>query len=92
MYIGQLDETKRHKHGVGVRMYLKESLKGDQVKKEDILRVYEGQWVNDKREGRGFEIYTNRNVYHGLFKDNRRHGQGSYYKVDSGEVYKGQWY
>ena len=26
-------------------------------------RKYEGEWVNDKREGRGFEKYSNGNYY-----------------------------
>ena len=44
------------------------------------------------REGRGFEVYQNKNIYFGSFKDNRRHGQGNLYKVSTGEVFKGEWY
>ena len=28
-------------------------------------RQYEGEWVKDTREGKGFERYPNRNTYYG---------------------------
>lgn len=30
-------------------------------------RVYEGEWVNDVRSGRGYERYLNGNKYEGEF-------------------------
>ena len=30
-------------------------------------RVYEGEWENDTRHGRGFELYPNGNIYLGEF-------------------------
>ena len=92
VYIGQLDNSFKEKHGIGVRIYLKEVLNDDKVAEEQIMGVYEGQWKDNMREGRGFEIYKNRDIYFGSFKDNRRHGQGSLYKVTKGETYKGEWY
>ena len=31
-------------------------------------RYYEGYWVSDKREGEGYEVYSNGNVYSGTFR------------------------
>lgn len=42
VYIGQLDHSLRFKHGLGVRLYLKEPLIDDKVTAEQIGGVYEG--------------------------------------------------
>ena len=41
-------------------------------------RKYEGEWVNDKRDGKGFEKYSNGNYYEGEFSRNKAHGKGVY--------------
>jgi hypothetical protein len=33
----------------------------------DSGRLYEGEWSKDAREGRGYERYSNRNIYEGQF-------------------------
>jgi hypothetical protein len=45
-------EGKRH--GKGIMKYLSG-------------RIYEGMWGFDLREGHGYEVYSNGNVYHGDF-------------------------
>jgi hypothetical protein len=30
-------------------------------------RVYEGSWINDKREGLGYERFKNGNIYNGEY-------------------------
>ena len=55
-------------------------------------RVYEGLWVNDRREGNGYERYKNGDVYTGEFKGGRPFGKGRRKWADTGEVYDGDWY
>ena len=49
-YIGELDPETSMRDGLGICVY-------------NSQRVYEGNWVNDKREGRGYERFSNGNVY-----------------------------
>lgn len=37
---------------------------------------YEGEWVQDKREGKGKFTWNNGDTYEGDFKDDRRTGTG----------------
>jgi len=53
VYRGELNGGKRD--GYGVMLYRKN-------------RLYEGCWVKDLREGRGYERYSNGNRYEGEFK------------------------
>lgn len=53
-------------------------------------RIYEGDWVMDKREGRGYEFFINGNTYQGEFRNNKAHGKGVY-SWKNGEVYDGEW-
>ena len=41
--------------------------------------VYEGDFVNDKRNGNGKLFYENRSYFVGGFKDGKRHGDGKEY-------------
>lgn len=41
-------------------------------------RVYEGSWHEDKRHGKGYEMFRSGNVYKGDFVMNRAHGQGTF--------------
>lgn len=40
------------------------------------MSVYEGEYVNDKKEGYGVFKWASGNVYEGMFKDDERHGKG----------------
>ena len=53
-------------------------------------RVYEGQWDQDMRNGRGMERYSNGNRYEGEFMNGKPHGKGVYTWAN-GEVYEGEW-
>lgn len=37
-------------------------------------RIYEGHWVRDKREGLGFERFSNANTYEGEYFKGKVHG------------------
>jgi hypothetical protein len=41
-------------------------------------RVYEGEWMNDVRHGKGYERYSNGNKYEGDFINGKAHGKGVY--------------
>jgi hypothetical protein len=38
--------------------------------------VYKGQWVNDKKHGKGEYRYPNGDVYYGDWYENLKHGKG----------------
>ena len=40
---------------------------------------YEGDFKNDKREGKGVQYYKNGDRYEGDFKNNKREGKGIFY-------------
>ena len=53
-------------------------------------RVYEGEWVDDRRHGRGYERFSNGNIYQGYYIEGKAHGKGVYH-WQHGEVYDGEW-
>jgi hypothetical protein len=60
VYRGIIVEGNR-REGVGVMIY-------------ESGRVYEGEWLNDKRHGMGFEKYKNTNEYIGHFERGKANG------------------
>lgn len=79
MYIG--DFKNGLKHGKG-RWQKGE---GEQIS------VYEGDYVNDKKEGQGVFRWASGNLYEGEFKDDERHGKGTMVWTD-GSKYEGDWF
>jgi hypothetical protein len=58
--------------------------------KKNLRRRYTGDWVNDKKEGRGTMFFNNEDRYDGFWKDNLQFGEGRMiYK--NGDVYVGHW-
>ena len=51
---------------------------------------YDGDWVDDKKEGNGFEIYENGESYCGYFKNDKKNGRGVYVFKNK-NTYKGEW-
>jgi hypothetical protein len=56
-----------------------------------LRRKYTGEWVNDKREGRGTMFFDNEDRYDGFWKDDVPHGEGRMI-YNNGDVYEGMWY
>ncbi|XP_071823129.1 alsin-like isoform X4 [Apostichopus japonicus] len=54
-------------------------------------KVYQGQWRDGKREGRGFLRHPNGDVYLGYFRDNQCNGNGILQCVNPASIYVGQW-
>ena len=52
--------------------------------------VYEGEFVNNRREGKGRLIYENGSVYEGEWKDDEMNGRGVL-KTADGDEYTGEW-
>ena len=53
--------------------------------------LYEGDFVNDKFEGNGKEIYDNGNYYIGQFLNGYKNGKGIEYNKDGSILYKGDF-
>ncbi|CAK71224.1 unnamed protein product (macronuclear) [Paramecium tetraurelia] len=52
--------------------------------------TYEGEWLGDKRDEQGIQIWEDGAKYIGQWKNNQAFGQGTFYHVD-GDVYEGEW-
>ena len=76
-YIGQWKNGLRH--GKGTEYYSNGKIK------------YEGDYINDKREGNGKYIWEDGEYYIGQFKNGLRHGKGTMY-YSNGEIKsEGDW-
>lgn len=56
-----------------------------------MRREYTGDWLNDKKTGRGTMFYQNGNRYDGLWLDDKPHGEGRMIYAN-GDVYEGMWF
>ena len=52
--------------------------------------VYEGEFKDYKRSGKGIMIYTNGDVFEGNWANNKRHGRGKMTYM-GGDIYEGNW-
>ena len=46
---------------------------------KDKIEKYDGEWKNDKYEGKGIYYYKNGDRYEGDWKNGKREGKGIYY-------------
>ena len=53
--------------------------------------VYEGEWVNGKRDGQGVLIQIDGTRYEGMFENNQFHGVGCQ-TFANGDRYTGEWF
>ncbi|XP_036385455.1 radial spoke head 10 homolog B [Megalops cyprinoides] len=77
-YRGEWHHGKRH--GKGTIYY-----------NQELTSWYEGDWVDNIREGWGVRCYPSGNIYEGQWKKNARHGEGKMKWLDLGQQYSGQW-
>ena len=75
-YTGYIDQTGKRK-GLGTKVFRN----GDR---------YEGEWSNDKANGKGRYEHQDGDVYEGFWKDDMAHGQGLYTSAN-GSSYFGDW-
>lgn len=52
---------------------------------------YQGQWMNDKKNGHGIFYFFSGNVYQGYFVNNKKEGYGEFFYAESQDYYKGYW-
>lgn len=101
VYEGELFQRKRH--GRGVCLYNNGLLYEGEWKMDkecgshgtlmtaDRQRVlYEGAWERGRMHGEGIYRYSEKSHYAGEFRENLRHGDGSY-RLEDGSVYDGAW-
>ncbi len=53
--------------------------------------VYEGEWYNDQRSGKGLLKLSNNNRYEGSWEYDMKNGPGKYFDLNKGQVYTGSW-
>ncbi|XP_063820513.1 MORN repeat-containing protein 3 isoform X2 [Pseudophryne corroboree] len=99
VYSGSWENDK--KHGYGTYYYSdKEYYEGDWEAGQRsgwgrmyfaIGDMYEGEWRKDKQCGQGLLLKANGNRYEGAWKGAMKHGPGTFYYLDKGQVYDGVW-
>lgn len=55
---------------------------------------YIGDWRENMKDGFGIQIYKNKDKYEGMWGNNMRHGQGTYWRNEAGKLkreYTGDW-
>ena len=52
--------------------------------------TYEGDWLNNRKDGIGIESYKDGSRYQGEHKNGVKHGIGTYF-WDDGSIYEGEW-
>ncbi|KAL2078190.1 hypothetical protein ACEWY4_025875 [Coilia grayii] len=77
-YRGQWHHGQRH--GKGIIYY-----------NQEVTSWYEGDWVNNIREGWGVRCYPSGNIYEGQWKNDARHGTGRMRWLQLGQQYSGSW-
>uniref|UniRef100_A0A8C7D997 Radial spoke head 10 homolog B n=1 Tax=Oncorhynchus kisutch TaxID=8019 RepID=A0A8C7D997_ONCKI len=78
IYRGQWHHSKRH--GKGTIYY-----------NQEATSWYEGELVNNNREGWGVRCYPSGNLYEGQWRNNVRHGEGRMRWLQLGQQYSGIW-
>jgi hypothetical protein len=56
-----------------------------------LRKVYAGEWVNDKREGKGTYFYDDGGWYDGMWSNDQKEGWGRMHYMDS-SIYEGEWH
>ncbi|XP_043567307.1 radial spoke head 10 homolog B isoform X2 [Chiloscyllium plagiosum] len=101
-YVGEVVNGIRHGEGIFTSPDQLISYTGDwhQAKRHGKGTVYfnqegsswyQGDWVNNVREGWGTRRYKSGNVYEGEWKGFQRHGEGTMSWISTNEEYTGQW-
>ncbi|XP_048465587.1 LOW QUALITY PROTEIN: radial spoke head 10 homolog B [Rhincodon typus] len=101
-YVGEVVNGIRHGKGIFTSTDQLISYTGDwhQAKRHGKGTVYfnqggsswyQGDWINNVREGWGTRRYKSGNVYEGEWKGFQRHGEGTMSWISTNEEYTGQW-
>ncbi|SOV24863.1 conserved Plasmodium protein, unknown function [Plasmodium sp. DRC-Itaito] len=75
------------KNGYGALISITKNIDGYEI----ITNKFIGNWVNDKKNGLGFNIDIYKNIYYGYYENNLKNGWGYYKWSRSGSIYEGNW-
>jgi hypothetical protein len=78
----KIKTMKLVRHGIGVQLFY--------VTDNNSLCRYEGEWVKDKKNGRGICYFPDKSVYEGSFVNDLFEGYGKY-SWPHNDIYIGQW-
>lgn len=66
-----------------------------QIVVNEVVEMYQGYWVNDKKDGQGVYNYFDGSLYEGTWKDDMKHGHGkfTFYENDVAgrKLYEGEF-
>lgn len=82
-YHGQFKKNKLS--GEGILSYFYE------FPEDNFIVSYKGEFVSNKKEGKGYELYQNKEYYIGDFSDDLRHGHGILYNRNGTIKIDGVW-
>lgn len=72
-------------------MWLRNTLFSSQGECRYAKGVYQGEWKQGRRDGKGRMEYPSGNVYDGEWKDNAKQGYGTMKWTTKNEEYEGEW-
>lgn len=90
IYFGEVLNGKRHGTGTHLPLIFFLNVLSIGVMVYVNGRVYEGEWENELKHGKGLEISPNGNTYKGQFLNGKPEGFGNF-RWYHGEMYEGQW-
>ena len=50
--------------------------------------IYEGEWLNDKENNSGILYMATGDVFKGIWKDGKKHGDGKYHFKNMGSIFR----
>ena len=53
--------------------------------------IFEGEYINDKRNGKGKQYWISKLKYEGEFKDDKRNGKGKEYDYNGNIIFEGEY-
>jgi hypothetical protein len=53
--------------------------------------IYEGEWLDDMRHGKGMLRLANSNRYEGEWKLDKKNGEGKFFFLKKGQMLQGYW-
>ena len=77
-----IKKLKVIRHGSGVQIF--------GVNDTNYLYKYEGEWVKDKKQGKGIFYFSDKSIFEGNFMNDTFHGYGKF-TFPSNDVYIGEW-
>ncbi|CEM19555.1 unnamed protein product [Vitrella brassicaformis CCMP3155] len=78
------------RHGIFVRN-MRPHGEGTLRTMDEKETLYQGQWNDGKKEGRGQELRNGRVIYDGQWLEGKRHGQGKAYTSSGVVWFSGEW-